>query len=330
MDQVKQSIQNEIDESKAQLEANKLLLERESNGDMQMLIQDEIKALEKQIESLHASLLAIENTGFEEASNKNQKDSSGNEFNPNVAILEIRAGTGGDEASLFALELYRMYMRHAERVNWKVEEMFLSESGEGGIKTVTCFIKGKNVFNLLKNESGVHRVQRVPTTESAGRIHTSTITVAVLPEMAKTVIEIRPEDIKMDFYRSGGKGGQNVNKVSTAVRLTHLPTGVVVECQEERSQLKNREKGMKILESRLYTMMQEQHVKSLTDLRASQVGTGERNEKIRTYNFPQDRITDHRINVNWHNMIARMNGDIQDILDALVDYDPEKPQAQEN
>lgn len=330
MDQVKQSIQNEIDESKAQLEANKLLLERESNGDMQMLIQDEIKALEKQIESLHSSLMAIENTGFEEASNKNQKDSSGNEFNPNVAILEIRAGTGGDEASLFALELYRMYMRHAERVSWKVEEMFLSESGEGGIKTVTCFIKGKNVFNLLKNESGVHRVQRVPTTESAGRIHTSTVTVAVLPEMAKTVIEIRPEDVKMDFYRSGGKGGQNVNKVSTAVRLTHLPTGVVVECQEERSQLKNREKGMKILESRLYTMMQEQHVKSLTDLRASQVGTGERNEKIRTYNFPQDRITDHRINVNWHNMIGRMNGDIQDILDALVDYDPDKPQNQEN
>jgi peptide chain release factor 1 len=307
-------LDTELKRVESEIAQNKKLLESEPNPDMQMLIQDEIKALEKQLESLQASLAAIEHTGFQEGSNKNTKDFNGNVLNTNVAILEIRAGTGGDEAGLFAFELYRMYMRHAERAKWKAEEMYLSENGEGGVKTVTTYIKGKDVYNILKNESGVHRVQRVPTTESAGRIHTSTVTVAILPEVAKTTIEIRPEDVRMDFFRAGGHGGQNVNKVSTAVRLTHIPTNVVVECQEERSQLKNREKAMKVLESRLYTIMQEQHVKNLTDIRASQVGTGERNEKIRTYNFPQDRITDHRINVSWHNMLARMNGEIEDTL----------------
>lgn len=322
MDYVKQSIQAEIDRVKNQIAENKKLLEAEANGDMQLLIQDEIHALEKQLASLHESMQAIENSGLQEGSSNNQKDESGNEIDPNVAVLEVRAGTGGDEASLFAAELYRAYMRYGEKNKWKVEEMFSSDNLAGGIKTIMVHIKGKGVYNLLKNESGVHRVQRIPVTESGGRIHTSTVTVAVLPEIVKTVIEIRPEDVKMDFYRAGGHGGQNVNKVSTAVRLTHLPTGVVVECQEERSQLKNREKAMKVLESRLYTAMQEQHVKSVTDLRASQVGSGDRNEKIRTYNFPQDRITDHRINKSWHNMLGRMAGDLDDIFEDCKTVDP--------
>jgi peptide chain release factor 1 len=224
-------------------------------------------------------------------------------------------GTGGDEAGLFAFDLYRMYMRYGENEGWKVEELFFSENGVGGIKTVTMEIKGKDVYKLLKNESGVHRVQRVPTTEAGGRIHTSTATVAVLPVLKKVEINIRPEDIKMDFFRSGGHGGQNVNKVSTAVRLTHTPTGVVVECQEERFQAKNREKAMAILESRLYNLMQEQQVKSITDIRTEQVGSGERSEKIRTYNYPQDRITDHRINKNFHNIPSIMNGNLKDILE---------------
>ena len=182
------------------------------------------------------------------------------------------------------------------------------------ILTVMVEIKGKDCYNLLKNESGVHRVQRVPTTEAGGRIHTSTATVAVLPIVSKIEIEIKPEDVKMDFFRAGGHGGQNVNKVSTAVRLTHIPTGLVVECQEERSQGKNREKAMNILKSRIFNMMQKQQVKNIADLRAGQVGTGDRSEKIRTYNYPQDRITDHRLLRNWHNMNVIMNGGIDDML----------------
>jgi peptide chain release factor 1 len=309
VDELKQNLQQQINELGKQLESNKKLLETEANPDMQFLVQDEVKAIEGQIEALQSSLRALEG-GFNE-----DDDSDPSELiNANTAILEIRAGTGGDEAGLFAFDLYRMYLRYGEKVGWKTEEIFFSENGVGGIKTATIKIKGKNVYNLLKNESGVHRVQRVPTTESGGRIHTSTATVAILPELKKVNIEIRPEDIKMDFFRAGGHGGQNVNKVSTAVRLTHLPTGVVVECQEERYQAKNRERAMGILESRLYNMMQEQQVKSITDLRSGQVGTGDRSEKIRTYNWPQDRITDHRININFHNIPAIMNGDIEEML----------------
>lgn len=317
--QIQENIQSELTSLEAQLSLNKSLLTTEQNSEMQTLISEEIISLEKQIEAMRTSLQALENTSSDEDSIKNlagSNNGTGNKasINPNVAYLEIRAGTGGDEAGLFASDLYRMYMRYGEKVGWKTEELFFSENEAGGIKTVTLYIKGKGVYALLKNESGVHRVQRVPKTESAGRIHTSTATVAILPEVSKIEIDIRPEDIKMDFFRSGGHGGQNVNKVSTAVRLTHLPTGVVVECQEERSQLKNREKGMSILKSRLFNLMQEQSVKNITDLRAEQVGTGDRSEKIRTYNYPQDRITDHRLNVNWHNIETKMNGEIHEML----------------
>ena len=309
MEEVKHALQKEISELREQIAQNTKLLETEANGDMQIMILDEIKALQRQIHILEESLsnLEVDYSG-------SAKVDGDAEINPNLAILEVRAGTGGDEAGLFAGDLYRMYMRYAEKNKWKTEEVFYSENEAGGIKTVTTYIKGKSVFNLLKNESGVHRVQRVPTTESGGRIHTSTATVAVLPELAKVDIEVRPEDVRMDFFRAGGHGGQNVNKVSTAVRLTHLATGVVVECQEERSQLKNRDKAMSILKSRLYNIMQEQQVKDISDIRTQQVGNAERSEKIRTYNFPQDRITDHRLEKSWHNMGAVMNGEIQDIL----------------
>lgn len=234
----------------------------------------------------------------------------------NKAILEIRAGTGGNEASLFAADLYKMYVRYASIVGWKVKELSKSSGEHKGIKTVTAEIKGKGVFETLQNESGVHRVQRVPITESSGRIHTSTATVAVLPVVTPFQIEIKPSDIKSDFFRAGGAGGQNVNKVSTAVRITHIPTGMVVECQEERTQGKNREKAMEILRSRLYTIMQEERVKNIADLRADQVGKGERSEKIRTYNFPQDRVTDHRIKKSWGNIEGILKGNLKKIIAA--------------
>ncbi len=315
MDQLRMNLKNEIEQIKSQINETNALLSNEQNPDMKALYQEEISNLDKQITNLELSLNALDGNYEDTDSTDNN---SQNVINPNVAILEIRAGTGGDEAALFAFDLYRMYMRHAERKNYKTEELFYSENEVGGIKTVTVKIKGSNVYNLLRNESGVHRVQRVPVTEAGGRIHTSTATVAVLPELKKVNIEIKPEDVKMDFFRAGGHGGQNVNKVSTAVRLTHLPTGVVVECQEERYQMKNREKAMEILKSRLYNMMQEQQVKSITDLRMEQVGSGERSEKIRTYNWPQDRITDHRINKNFHNIPAVMNGEIDEIVNACA------------
>ncbi len=313
MNEIVNNLKMEIKSLQKQLVENKKLLESEGSADMQMLIIDEIKALEKQISGLKASSDALTEVehNIESGTDYNLAQS---EINPNEVILEIRAGTGGDEAGLFAFDLYRMYMRYGEKSKWKMEELYYSENEAGGIKMVSELIKGKNVYNLLKNESGVHRVQRVPVTESSGRIHTSTVTVAVLPKLSKINIEIRPEDIKMDFFRSGGHGGQNVNKVSTAVRLTHIPTGVVVECQEERSQLKNREKAMQILNSRIYQLMQDQQVKHVSEIRSEQVGTGERNEKIRTYNFPQDRITDHRLETSWHNLNAVLNGEIEDIL----------------
>jgi len=313
MNEVVKNLQKEIGALQKQLDANKNLLESEAGADMQLLIIDEIKALEKQIAGLKTSMEALAEVEHNIDSGANNIAAQ-SEINLDEIIMEIRAGAGGDEAGLFAFDLYRMYMRYGEKSKWKTEELYYSENESGGIKMVSVLIRGKNVYTLLKNESGVHRVQRVPTTESAGRIHTSTVTVAVLPKLSKINFEIRPEDIKMDFFRSGGHGGQNVNKVSTAVRLTHLPTGVIVECQEERSQLKNREKAMQILNSRIYQLMQEQQVKHVSDLRAEQVGTGERNEKIRTYNFPQDRITDHRLETNRHNLNAILNGEIENML----------------
>ena len=233
------------------------------------------------------------------------------------SIMEIRAGAGGDEASIFAAELFRMYSRYAQLKRWNVEIISSSESIGGGIKEIVLEISGKGVFSRLKYERGVHRVQRVPVTESSGRIHTSTATVAVLPEAEEVDLSIDPSDLRVDIFHSGGAGGQNVNKVATAVRLTHFPTGMVVICQDERSQLRNRQKAMAVLRSRLLDMERTKQEQEMSSLRRSQVGTGERSEKIRTYNFPQDRLSDHRIGLTLHNLPRIMEGELDPLIDAL-------------
>ncbi len=248
------------------------------------------------------------------------------EVNPgsNSVIMEIRAGTGGEEASLFAADLFQMYTRYAQSKRWHVEVIDISESSRGGFKEIVFEVKGKEVFNRLKFERGVHRVQRVPVTEAGGRIHTSTATVAVLPEVEEKEVKINPNDLKIDIFHSGGAGGQNVNKVATAVRITHLPTGVVAVCQDERSQLQNRLKAMRVLLARLVDIEQRKQQDEVTQERREQVGTGERAEKIRTYNFPQNRVTDHRVGLAFHNLSAIMEGEIDDLLDALASWEQSK------
>ena len=236
-------------------------------------------------------------------------------------IIEIRGGAGGDEAALFAAELYRMYLRYAERKRWKIEMMNLNENGIGGFKEAIFLINGKGAYSKLKYESGVHRVQRVPVTESGGRIHTSTATVAIMPEAEEVDVELDINDCKFDVFRASGNGGQCVNTTDSAVRLTHVPTGIVISCQDEKSQLKNKDKALKILRTRLYDLEMEKAQSAEALARRSQVGTGDRSEKIRTYNFPQGRVTDHRIKLTVHQIEAVMDGDLQELIDSLTAAD---------
>jgi len=278
-----------------------------SDPSMVELVQDEIKKLEEEKALLEKS--AYEN---------NRGSTPIGVEPPNNVILEIRAAAGGNEAGLFASDLSRMYTKFAASSDWKVEELDRSEGGIGNIKEIIYRISGRNVWDKLQFESGVHRVQRVPKTESSGRIHTSTATVAVLPEVESTQVSINPTDIEFEAFRSGGHGGQNVNKVSTAVRIKHKPTGIVVKAQTERSQAQNREIAMEILRARLYAMEEDKKRSTIHDKRSTQVGTGDRSEKIRTYNYPQDRVTDHRVSKSWGNLEEIMNGRLEKIIDSLA------------
>src|SRR5689334_17345039 len=239
-------------------------------------------------------------------------------------VLEIRAGTGGDEATLFAAEIFRMYSRYAEAQRWKVEVLSTSESGVGGLKEVIAIIEGKGVYSRMKYESGVHRVQRVPATEQQGRVHTSAVTVAVLPEAEDVDIKIEAKDLRIDTFCSSGPGGQSVNTTYSAVRITHIPTNTVVSCQDEKSQIKNREKGMRVLRSRLYEMEMQKQQEALAKERKTMVGSGDRSEKIRTYNFPQNRVTDHRIDVTLYNLANFIEGDLDPLIEPLITHDMEE------
>ena len=232
-------------------------------------------------------------------------------------IMEVRAGTGGEEAGLFAADLFRMYSRYAQRKGWQIEVINSNETGLGSIKEVVFQIKGKGAYSYLKHESGGHRVQRIPVTESGGRIHTSAATVAVLPEADEVDVNIKPEDLQVDIYHSSGHGGQNVQKVATAVRVTHIPTGIVAVCQDERSQFKNKDKAMAVLRSRVLAREMQRQQEEVSEARRSQIGSGDRSERVRTYNFPQDRVTDHRVSLTTHNLEAMMDGDIDQFVDAL-------------
>jgi len=280
--------------------------EMEHDPSMAELAREELVQIEKQATELYGEMERILKAVEEE------------EQKPYGVLLEVRAGVGGEEAALFAEELASMYRRYAEREGWNVTLLSESRASQGGYKEGTFEFIGKEVYDRLRYETGVHRVQRVPTTEKAGRIHTSTASVAILPMRRKPTIEVNPSDIEMEFSRSGGAGGQNVNKVETAVRLIHKPTGVDVRCQSERSQLKNREKAMTLLIAKLEMMHEEEEAKKHADVRKNQIGTGDRSEKIRTYNFPQSRITDHRIKESWHNIEAVLSGELNMITDALI------------
>jgi peptide chain release factor 1 len=285
---------------------SRAMLAEEKDPEMRAYAQEELDKLEARVAAVEAELKML----LLPKDPNDEKD----------VILEIRAGTGGDEATLFAAEVFRMYTRYAETQGWKVEVLSTSESSVGGLKEVIAIIEGKRVYSRLKYESGVHRVQRVPATEQQGRVHTSAVTVAVLPEAEDVDIKIEAKDLRIDTFCSSGPGGQSVNTTYSAVRITHLPTNTVVSCQDEKSQIKNREKGMRVLRSRLYEMEMQKQQDALAKERRAMVGSGDRSEKIRTYNFPQNRVTDHRIGLTIHQLQEVMDGKLQPLIEALVTH----------
>ena len=287
----------------SEFEDSKSLLESPGDPEMKALAQEEYDRLKVEVARLEEELKMLLIP---------QDPNDTKNF-----IMEIRAGTGGEEAAIFAADLYRMYTRYAERKRWKAELMDWNETGHGGFKEVSLSVSGENAYGFMKFESGVHRVQRVPETEAQGRVHTSAASVVVLPEVEDVEITINPADLEIDTYRSGGKGGQNVNKVETAVRITHKPSGIVVACQQERSQFQNRERAMKMLRAKLYETKIEEQTKSVAAQRKSMVGSGDRSDKIRTYNFPQNRVTDHRIGLTLYNLSAIIDGDLDELIEKL-------------
>ncbi len=286
---------------------SKLILEESSDEELRMLAKEELKENSGNLEKIENEIKIL-------LLPKDPNDQK------NV-IVEIRGGAGGDEAALFAGDLFRMYSHYAESRNWKTEILNMNESDIGGFKEIVFMINGKGAYSRLKYESGVHRVQRVPETESSGRIHTSTVTVAILPEAEDVDVDINQNDLRIDVFRSSGNGGQSVNTTDSAVRVTHIPTGIVISCQDEKSQLKNKDKALKILRAKLYELELERQQKELSQTRKSQVGTGDRSERIRTYNFPQGRVTDHRINLTLYRLDSILNGDLDEIIDALITTD---------
>ena len=303
-------------QAKQDVEDSLAILEMESDDDMRELAKEELNDAKSRIEELENKLKIL-------LLPKDENDDK------NV-IVEIRGGAGGDEAALFAAELYRMYSMYAEKQRWKTEMISLNENGIGGFKEVTFMINGQGAYSKLKFESGTHRVQRIPVTESGGRIHTSTATVAIMPEAEEVDVEINMNDCKFDVFRASGNGGQCVNTTDSAVRLTHLPTGIVISCQDEKSQLKNKDKALKVLRSKLYELELQKKQAEEAALRKSQVGTGDRSEKIRTYNFPQGRVTDHRIKLTTHRLEQVLNGDLDELIDGCIAADQASKLAQVN
>lgn len=306
----------EYKQAKEGIEDSLALLETESDEEMRELAKEELNDCKERLGGIEDDLRIL-------LLPKDPNDEK------NV-VVEIRAGAGGDEAALFAAELYRMYVHFAEENRWKPEMISLNENGIGGFKEVVFMINGSGAYSKLKYESGVHRVQRIPVTESGGRIHTSTATVAIMPEAEEVDVEIDMNDCKFDVFRASGNGGQCVNTTDSAVRLTHIPTGIVISCQDEKSQLKNKDKALKVLRSRLYDLKLQEAQDAEAEARRSQVGTGDRSEKIRTYNFPQGRVTDHRIKFTSHRLQEVLNGDIQEILDNLIAADQSAKLAKMN
>ena len=297
----------EYKENKETIQDSLSMLEEEKDEEMREMLQEELSDAKKRVEELEQQLKIL-------LLPKDPNDSK------NV-IVEIRAGAGGDEAALFAAEIYRMYVKYAESHRWKTEMISLNENGIGGFKEVTFMIQGNGAYSRLKYESGVHRVQRVPETESGGRIHTSTCTVAIMPEAEEIDFHLDMNDCKFDVFRASGNGGQCVNTTDSAVRLTHIPTGIVISCQDEKSQLKNKDKALKVLRARLYEMELAKQHDAEAEARRSQIGTGDRSEKIRTYNFPQGRVTDHRIKLTLHRLDSILGGDLEEIIDSLIAAD---------